>query len=233
MLKDAVGLLGFRGKETRRDAFRTNHDHLARLHVAFVRRADNVKGAGLGSEDDRVFLRAAAVANASHAQRTEPARIAYGKHTVTRHHDERERTLNPAQCVTYRFRQSMFFGLRDQMNDDLSVAGGLKDRALGLQPAADLPRVHQIAIVGQRNHALVAVHHDGLGVQQRRISGGGIAVVTDGNIAAEGLKHGLVEDVGDQTHSPMRAQALTVGRDNSGGLLSAMLQLVQTKVGER
>src|SRR5258708_33175386 len=57
--------------------------------------------------------------------------------------------------------------------------------------------------------------------------------MADGNVAADGFKHGLSKDVGYQAHRAMHAQALTVRRNNSSGLLPAMLQLVQAKVGER
>ena len=72
------------------------------------------------------------------------------------------------------------------MNDHFGVAIGLKDRALGLETMADFVRIHQIAVVGQRDHALVRLHHDGLGIEESRIAGGGVTRVPNGQRAVEG-----------------------------------------------
>ena len=69
--------------------------------------------------------------NASHGQRTEAARIARRKNPVRTDHHQRKRAFDAAQRVGHRFRQSLFFGERDQVNDDFGVAVGLEDRALG------------------------------------------------------------------------------------------------------
>ncbi len=79
----------------------------------------------------------------------------------------------------------LFFGERDQVDDDFSVAIGLEDRTLGFQAMTDFLRIHQVAVVGQRNHAFVRLHHDGLGIEQRRIAGGGVARVSDSERAVE------------------------------------------------
>ncbi len=102
-----------------------------------------------------------------------------------RHHDQRKRAFDAAQRVGHGFRQRLLVRLRDQMHDDFGVAGGLENRALALQPCADFMRIDQVAVVRQRDHALVALHQDGLRVEQRGVAGGGVARVPDGQRAAE------------------------------------------------
>ena len=81
-----------------------------------------------------------------------------------------------------------------------------------LQPGADFGGVHQVAVVRQRDLALVALHHDGLRVQQRRVAGGGIAGVADGQRAGQARQHLGAEDVGHQAHGLVELDALAVGR---------------------
>ncbi len=185
MLENAARLRGHRSIEARRNSFGPDDHQLARLDLAFVGRADQIEGAGLGGEHDRVLLLPFEARNSSHGQRTEAARITRRKHPVRTEHHQRECAFDAAQRVGHGVRQSLLFGERDQVNDHFGVAVGLEDRSLGLQPMPNFLRVHQVAVVGQRNHALVRLHHDGLSVEQRRIAGGGVTRVSDGQRAVQ------------------------------------------------
>ena len=162
--------------EARRDAFRSDDHQLAGLDLALVGGADQIEGAGFGGKHDRVLPLSFEARNSSHRQRTEAARIARRKDPVRAEHHQRKRAFDAAQRIGHRVRQSLFLGVRDQVNDDFGVAVGLEDRALGLQAMPDFLRVHQVAVVGQRNHALVRLHHDGLRIEaepnRRRWSSG-------------------------------------------------------------
>ena len=118
------------------------------------------------------------------------------------------------------------------MDDDFGVAGGLEDGALLIQLRANFQCVSDVAVVGQGNFALIAFHQDGLGVEQRRIAGGGIARVSDGQRARQAAQRVCIEDVGDQPHGFVELQTLAVGRRNPRRLLPAMLQCIQAKVSE-
>src|SRR5579859_6924506 len=56
VFEDATRLRRGRGVKTRTDAFGTDDDEFSRLHVAQVIGADEIEGASLGSEHDRVTL---------------------------------------------------------------------------------------------------------------------------------------------------------------------------------
>ena len=71
------------------------------------------------------------------------------------------------------------------MHHHFGITGGLKNRTLLLQPMTDQIGIHQVAVVGQRDHALVAIHHDGLRVQHRRIAGSGVARMANGQPAGK------------------------------------------------
>src|SRR5260370_42605423 len=71
------------------------------------------------------------------------------------------------------------------MDDDFGVAVGLENRAAMLELAAPLGGVGEVAVVAVRDLALVAVDHDGMGVQERLVAGGGISRMADGWVARE------------------------------------------------
>ena len=213
-------------------AFGADDDQFARLHLALVDRADQVEGAGLGGEDDGVGAMRRLARDASHHQRTEAARIARGEDAVGREHHQRKCAFHAAQRVGHGVGQRLLARARNQVDDDFGVAGGLEDGALLLQAGANFQRIGDVAVVRQRDLALVALHHDGLRVEQRRIAGGGVARVADGQRAGKLRQHVGGEDVGDQPHGLVQLQLLAVGRGDARRFLPAMLQRVQAEVGE-
>src|SRR5260370_3410775 len=116
------------------------------------------------------------------------------------------------------------------MNDDFGVAVGLENRAAMLELAAPLGGVGEVAVVAERDLALVAVDHDGLGVQERLVAGGGIARVADGEAARELREHAGLENFFDFAHGAVDVQLFAVARDDAGGFLAAMLQRIQTEI---
>ena len=170
--------------------------------------------------------------NSAHGQRTKAARVARRENPVGTDHDQRKRAFYPAQRVGDGFRQGVFFRERDQVHDHFSIAVGLKNRTLAVQPLPDILRIHQIAIVRQRHHAFVRLHHDGLGVEQRGIARRRITRVANGQRAAQLGQNAFLKNIGDQAHGFVHVQSHAVGGDNARRLLAAMLQSVQAEVGE-
>src|SRR5438309_11839431 len=82
----------------------------------------------------------------------------------------------------------------------------------------------------QSNHAFVAVHHNGLRVEHSRITGSGVTRMSDSQIAGKLFERIFSEDFRYLSHGLMDEKTFAVGRDNAGGFLSAMLQLVQTEI---
>src|SRR5690348_5534722 len=121
--------------------------------------------------------------------------------------------------------------MRDEVDDDLSVTGGLENRAFGFQARANAGGVHQVAVVRDRDHALVAVHADRLRVEQRGVAGGGVTGVSDGERTRQGSQNGRGEDVAHQAHGAVHANVVAVGGGDAGGFLSTVLQRVQAEVG--
>ena len=90
------------------------------------------------------------------------------------------------------------------MHQHFSIAAGLKNRSLGFQPMTNFQRVHQVAVVRQRHHAFVRLHHDGLRIEQRRISCGRITRVPDGQRATQSSQRFFGKNVRYQPHRLVR-----------------------------
>ncbi len=207
-----------------------DHDQLARIHVAYVLDADQVEGTGFGGKGDH--LASIRPRHAAHSQRAEATRIAGGIDRVGGDQHHRKGSLNAAQSIGDGFRHALLQGMSDQVQNDLAVAGGLKDGALPLEALADIGRVHQVAVMRQGNASLVALDADGLGVQQRRVAGGRIAGVADGQASGHTRQRFIIEDVGHQPHGFVEQNALPIRGGDPGGFLAAMLQSVQAQIGQ-
>ena len=119
----------------------------------------------------------------------------------------------------------------DELDDDLGVGGGLEVSAVALQAGAQVAEVDQVAVVGDGDEALGGVDADGLGVEQRRVAGGGVAGVADGHGAGQLGEHVVGEDFRDQAHALDVGQMLAVGGGDAGRFLAAMLQGVEAEIG--
>ena len=93
--------------------------------------------------------------DAAHRQRPEAARIARCENAVGTDHHQRKRAFNPPQRIGHRLRQRVLARERDQVQDDFGVAVGLEDRSLTLQPARNLQRIHEVAVVRNGDHPLL------------------------------------------------------------------------------
>ena len=85
--------------------------------------------------------------------------------------------------------------------------------------------------MGDGDEALGGVDADGLGVEQRRVAGGGVARVADGHVAGELGEHVVGEDFRDQAHALDVGEVLAVGGGDAGRFLAAMLQGVEAEIG--
>jgi hypothetical protein len=122
-------------------------------------------------------------------------------------------------------------GVGDELDDDLGVGGGLEVGAVALQAGAHIAQVDQVAVVGDGDQPLGGVDADGLGVEQRRVAGGGVAGVADGHLAGQLGENVVGEDLRDQAHALDVGQMLAVGGGDAGRLLAAMLQGVEAEIG--
>ncbi len=86
--------------------------------------------------------------------------------------------------------------------------------------------------MAERHFAFVAVDHDGLRVQQRFVTGSGVAGVADGQIAGKLGQHGRRKYFLDVAHRAVQMQFGPVAGDDSSRFLPAMLQRIQAEVSQ-
>jgi hypothetical protein len=201
-----------------------DHHDLAGLDVAHVLGLDQVEGAGLRRQDVGVLP-------PSDHQRAKPVGIAHADQLAVGQEHQRVRAGDLAQGGDQPGHRIELRDLGHQVDDALGVAGGLEDRASGLEAGAQLVGVDQVAVVGDGDRAARVVEQERLGVAQLGAAGGRVAGVADGRAPGQAGQGLLVEDVGDQAHADVAAQALVAG-DQPGGLLAAVLQGVQAQVGQ-
>src|SRR5215472_567592 len=118
------------------------------------------------------------------------------------------------------------------MHNHFRVAVGLEDGATVLEAPAPLGGVGEIAVVTQRDFALVAIDDDGLRVEQALVAGSGVTSMAHCEVAGQFRKHQRREDFFDFAHGAVDVKIKAVTRYDARGFLSAMLQGVETEVGE-
>ena len=101
-----------------------------------------------------------------------------------------------------------------------------------LEPPPHFDRVRQIAIVRQRDFALVAIDHHRLRVHQRRVAGGRIARVPDRGRARQRRNHLRRENFLHVPERLVHAHVRAIGRSNACRFLPAMLQRVDSEIRE-
>ena len=196
------------------DAVLGDHDQFAGEDVALVFGAEEVEGAGFRGEDDGVW--AVGVADAAHGERAETAWIAGGEDAVARHHDDGECALDLGKRVGDGVYERAGAGVGDELDDDLGVGSGLKVSAIAFEAGTDVAEVDEVAVVGDGDEALGGVDADGLGVEESRVAGGGVAGVADGHGAGELGEDVVGEDFRDEAHALDVGQMIAVGGGDAG-----------------
>ena len=79
--------------------------------------------------------------------------------------------------------------VRDQLDDDLRVAGRLEVGALAFELVPQIAEVDQVAVVRDGDQAPGRIDADGLRIQQGGVAGGRIASVADGQLAGQLGEH--------------------------------------------
>ena len=118
----------------------------------------------------------------------------------------------------------------------LDVTGVQRQLALGvgevLDQLAQLVGVDQVAVVAERDRAVRGGAERRLGVLPGAGPGRGVAGVADREVALERVQGGLVEDLRDQAHVLVDEDLAAVADRDAGRLLAAVLEGVETEVGE-
>jgi len=116
---------------------------------------------------------------------------------------------------------------RQQVGDDLGVAGGCEGIALLLQVVPQYLGVHQIAVVPQGQWPAGALQVEGLGVLKPARAFGGIAGVAYGDLAGQIGEVGLIEHLRDKAHAGAEMDFPTVGSGYARAFLPSMLEGIQ------
>ena len=229
VLKHTLGALLLRRIALARHPFRADFHHFARFHVVQVDGADQVEGAGFGGE--HVAFAAAGDFHFAHRERAEAVRIARHQDAILRQQHQRESAFHLQQRLAQRASQRALRRVRHQVQHQLGIARSLEHRAQPAQFLAQLRRVGDVAIVGNRQPPLVARNRKRLRVQQDGVAGRGIARVADGQFARQRGQHRFGEDIRHVPHLFARVDAAAVGGANAGRFLPPVLQGVQPQVG--
>ena len=118
----------------------------------------------------------------------------------------------------------------DEVDEHLAIRGALEQAAAADKLAVQQVRVGQVPIMGDRKAAELEIGVKRLDVTEHGVAGGGVAVVTDGRRAGQaGNDLGVAVIVTDEAEATMTVKTPPIVGDDAGGLLTAMLQGVQTK----
>jgi hypothetical protein len=121
---------------------------------------------------------------------------------------------------------------RDAVKDHFGVGSRREDRARAFESFAFLRGEGQIAVVADGDLAVLARDEEGLCFAYGDFSGGGVADMSDGRCAGQAVEPFGVEHVGDESHRALASQLSRVGRDDAAGFLPAMLERVESEIGE-
>jgi hypothetical protein len=204
------------------DASLVDAHQLAGLDVPQERRADDVERAGLGGD-------AEPVRQAADRERTQAVGVARREQAALVHHDERERALERGEHVDQGRLEVLRWVPGEDRRDQIRVGGG---RAPGADPLGELERVHEVAVVPQRERPLAIRLERGLGVLPRGRAGRRIAVVPDPEVSAERRERRLVEHLGDEPQLLEHQDVLAVGDGHPGRLLPPVLLGEEREVGQ-
>src|SRR5207302_8681170 len=108
----------------------------------------------------------------------------------------------------------------------------LEDGALALHVGAQGVGIREIAVVGDGDGAAGGVGRDRLGVPRLRSTGRRVPHVTDGAMPGQPSQALRAEYVGHPAHGLLNVELLAVGGRDARGLLPAMVEGVETEVGD-
>ena len=115
------------------------------------------------------------------------------------------------------------------MQDNFTIAGGLKNGALPFQPFPKRKRIDEIPVVDKGDSSVVAnaLHDNRLRIALAAISGRGVSRMADRVAAFEAFEDVFGEHIGNIAHRLVREYLVAVRRGNACALLSPMLQGIE------
>ena len=201
------------------------HDDLAGLDVTDILRADDVERAGFRGQDR-------AAAEFAQYQGADAERIARPDQLLVGQRYQRIGALDRAERLDEAIDEAVALRLRDQMQDDFGVGGGLHHGAVAHKVPAQRQPVGEIAVVANRETAGIEFGEQRLHVAQDGGAGGRVADMADRGIAGQAVDDlAAGEGVADEAEPPLGMKSAPVEGDDARSLLAAMLQGVQSERG--
>ena len=199
------------------DPASADDDDLSRCDVADELGADDVESTGLRRENP-------GVAEPAENQRAHPERVAHSDDFVLRECHQRKGSLNLPQGIDQPIDHGLLQARRDQVDDDLGVAGRLKQTAATHQLPAHLVGVRQIAVVADGEPAKLEIGEERLHIAHRHLAGRRVADMADRGIAAQARDHLLgAEIVAHLAETAVGIELFAVIGDDPGRFLPAVL----------
>ncbi len=158
-------------------------------------------------------------------------RIAHRDEPIACQQRQRKRALHLFHRLDDGVLDSRRFRPRVKVENHFRVAARLENRSLAHQIVSQLARVHQIAVVAERNLSVIAVDQDRLRIRQLALASGRVPDMADRGSPRQMRERLAVEHVGDVTHRTRDTHLRAVGSGNACALLAAVLQRVQAEVG--
>src|SRR5262245_9440916 len=116
------------------------------------------------------------------------------------------------------------------MEDDLGIAARLENRSLSNELLAKLACVDDVAVMAQGDLTVGAVDEDWLGVRELALACRRVADMPNRQRPGQLRQRCGIERIGDVAHRPRQANVRPVGRGDSGALLAAVLQRVESEI---
>ena len=231
VLEDAPGGRGLR-ETARAQPVLVDRDELAGLDLAHQGGAHDVQRGGLGGHHPAAFE------TAQH-ERAHTQRITGGVEGGLVHEREAERPHELGEQLHGCFLERVEGVLGQQCRDQGGVRGvAARHLAPGREPGlvqqqvVELRGVRQVAVVRERQGAVRRGPQGGLRIGPVGGARGGVPGVAHGQVPLEGVEGGLVEDLGHEPHVLVDRDPLAVRGGDARGLLPAVLQRVETVVGQ-
>ena len=190
-------------------------------------RFQQVKGAAFGGKHP-------GVAKTAHDQRMKAVRIADGNELSARLNHQTICALHSVAGGQNGFFQThVLQAVRNKMQKNFAVAGGLENGSGVFQLGPQFRRVGQIAVMRKgKMHAAAHTHGQRLRVARFGLARRGIAHMTDGNVSGQMTQRIFSEDLGHQPHTHMAVYLPVRPCGDARALLTAMLKSIKSEIGQ-
>ena len=195
-----------------------------RSDIADCFRPDDFKRTGLGSED-------ICIAQATHRERTESVRIRSDEQLVIGHEQKSKPAHQTLQGV-FGSLNKILRRTRDQMRNDLRIAGRLEYGALHLQLAPKLRLIDDVAVRSNRQIALTIFKDERLRIRQSAVPAGRVTDMPDRHAALQRFQLVFIKHFFYKSHPAVIIEILAVGYADSCAFFAAVLEGVKPVIGK-